>query len=119
MEFYTCTDIKTDLPITRYRGEITEINKLEDGAIAFIEALPLGNNQQRLIPTDAVFIGTLQEATKFYQSDIVAITRVTTFIPPILQGKSEPEPEPEPEAEAETETIKTSLKILERFTCQS
>lgn len=111
VDFYTCSDIKADLPITRYRGEITEVNKLDDGAIAFTEELPLGNKKSRVIPEGAVFIGTLQDAAKFYQSDVVAVTSVTTFTP------TDSPIQVEPESEIETEPkINTSLNILGRFT---
>ena len=112
MEFYACSDIKTDLPITRYKGEITKVNKLNDGAIAFIEELPLGDKKSRVIPGGAVFIGTLQDAAKFYQSDVVAVTSVNTFTPTHTPIQVEPEIEPETETEINT----SLLNILGRFT---
>ncbi|MGA1256108.1 MAG: hypothetical protein ACO3YZ_03820 [Candidatus Nanopelagicaceae bacterium] len=109
MDFYTSSDIRTDLPITRYRGEITELTKLPNGAIAFTEELPLGNKKPRTIPEGAVFIGTLQEAAKFHQpDDIVAVTTLHHFIHPDIPSHIEPEPE-------EPEKINTSLNILGRF----
>ena len=79
MEFYTCSEIKTDLPTTRYRGEITEVKHLENGAISFIEKLPLGNNQQRLIPPDSIFLGTIEDAAKFYPSEVVAVGNISAI----------------------------------------
>lgn len=109
MNFYTCS-IKTDLPITaRYRGEITEVQKLDNGGIAFTEKLPNGKRKPRMIPEGAVFIGTLQEAAKFYhpEFDTVAVTTLHHFNTP---NHVEPGLSPE-----EPERINTSLGILERF----
>ena len=107
MNFYACS-LKTDLPITaRYRGEITEVQKLDNGAIAFTEELPNGKIKSRIIPEGAVFIGTLQEAAKFYQpeSDTVAVTTLHHF-----NTLNHVEPEPSTE---EPERINTSPSILE------
>ena len=108
MNFYTCS-LKTDLPITaRYRGEITEVQKLDNGAISFTEELPNGKRKLRMIPEGAVFVGTLQEAAKFYQSDTVAVTSLHHFNTP---HHVEPALRPE-----EPERINASLGILRRFT---
>ena len=94
MNFYACS-IKTDLPVARYRGEITEVRKMGDGSLAFIEKLPNGTRKSRMIPEGAVFIGTLQEAAKFYQSesDTVAVTTLHHFniphqVEPILRRRA-------------------------------
>ena len=108
MNFYACS-IKTDLPVARYRGEITEVRKMGDGSLAFIEKLPNGTRKSRMIPEGAVFIGTLQEAAKFYQSesDTVAVTTLHHFnIPHQVEPILRPE---------EPERINTSLNILGRF----
>jgi chromosome segregation ATPase len=94
MEFYACSDIVEadfDLPITRYRGEITDINKLNDGAIAFTESLPLGNKQQRLISSDSIFLGTLEEAIKFYFSEVVVVATISAIQTLIFKNSAEVE----------------------------
>ena len=80
VDFYSLgDDIKTNLPITRYRGEITEVTKLDSGAIAFTESLPLGSKQQRLISSDSFFLGTLEEAIKFYSSELVTVGSISAI----------------------------------------
>ena len=124
MNFYTCSDssdIKADLPITQYKGEITEVTRLDDGTIAFTESLPLGNQQQRLISSDSIFLGTIEKARLFYPSQLVFVGDVsaaqTLFFrhlekPESESSNKESNPQPTPEIQ---QKMNTSLDILKRF----
>ena len=124
MNFYTCSDssdIKADLPITQYKGEITEVTRLDDGTIAFTESLPLGNQQQRLISSDSIFLGTIEKARLFYPSQLVFVGDVsaaqTLFFrhlekPESESSNKESNPQPTPEIQ---QKMNTSLNILKRF----
>ena len=123
MDFYTCSDssdIKADLPITQYKGEITEVTMLDDGTIAFTESLPLGNQQQRLISSDSIFLGTIEKARLFYPSQLVFVGDVsaaqTLFFrhleKPESESSKESNPQPTPEIQ---QKMNTSLNILKRF----
>lgn len=121
MDFYACSDVRTDLPITRYRGEITEVNKLDDGAIAFIESSSFGNRQQRLISRDSIFVGTIEEARLFYPSQLVfvgdASAAQTLLFEHSIKSESESSSnESSPQITSEIQQkINTSLDILKRF----
>ena len=73
MNFYTFGDIETNLPVTRYKGNITGTTRLDDKAIAFTQELPLGDSRQRIIPSDSLFIGSVEDAIKFYSNEPIAI----------------------------------------------
>jgi len=73
MNFYTFEDIETNLPVTRYKGNITGTTRLDDKAIAFTQELPLGDSRQRIIPSDSLFIGRVEDAIKFYSNEPIAI----------------------------------------------
>lgn len=73
MNFYTCRDVSTNLPVTRYKGKITGITKSDDKAIAFTEELPLGDSRQRIIPSDSLFIGSVKDAVKFFSNEIIVV----------------------------------------------
>lgn len=123
VDFYSLgDDIKTNLPITRYKGEITEVNRLDDGAIAFIESSSFGNRQQRLISRDSIFVGTIEEARLFYPSQLVFVGDASTAQTLLFEHsiKSESESSSNDESSPQTtseiqQKINTSLNILKRF----
>lgn len=117
MEFFSLGEVKTTLPLTRYKSTPINVQKIDDGGIGFVEQLPLGRLEPRFVNPGAIFIGTLADAATFYNNEIVAIAPLKTIEKLYkLQHLEEPIIAPEILVESPMPVpVNTSLNILKRF----
>ena len=118
MEFFSLGEVKTTLPLTRYKSTPINVQKIDDGGIGFVEQLPLGRLEPRFVNPGAIFIGTLAEGATFYNNEIVAIAPLKTIekLYKLAQNLEEPIIDSEIPIESSLPApVNTSLNILKRF----
>ena len=118
MEFFSLGEVKTTLPLTRYKSTPTNVQKMDGGGIGFVEQLPLGRLEPRFINPGAIFIGTLADGATFYKDEIVAIAPLKTIekLYKLAQQLEEPIINSEIPIESPAPApMNTSLNILKRF----